>query len=123
MSNVLITGGAGFIGYHFSKKLSNNNFSTIILDNLDDYYDIHYKLNRLSLSWEGVSITILEAIELKIPILSTDVGGIKEIIGKDSVFEAPNNISELIDKKLNSREIIEYNYDNFVDYIKLYGID
>ena len=48
MSNVLITGGAGFIGYHFSKKLSDNNFSTIILDNLDDYYDIHYKLNRLS---------------------------------------------------------------------------
>ena len=123
MSNVLITGGAGFIGYHFSKKLSDNNFSTIILDNLDDYYDIHYKLKRLSLSWEGVPITILEAIELKIPILSTDVGGIKEIIGKDSVFESPNNISELIDKKLNSREIIEYNYDNFVDYIKLYGID
>lgn len=48
MSNVLITVGAGFIGYHFSKKLSNNNFSTIILDNLDDYYDIYYKLNRLS---------------------------------------------------------------------------
>jgi len=48
MSNVLITGGAGFIGHHFSKKLSDNNFSMIILDNLDDYYDIHYKLKRLS---------------------------------------------------------------------------
>ena len=82
-----------------------------------------FDLLLLTSSWEGVPITILEAIELKIPILSTDVGGIKEIIGKDSVFEAPNNISELIDKKLNSREITEYNYDNFVDYIKLYGID
>jgi glycosyltransferase involved in cell wall biosynthesis len=82
-----------------------------------------FDLLLLTSSWEGVPITILEAIELKIPILSTDVGGIKEIIGKDSVFETPKNISELIDKKLNSHEIIEYNYDNFVDYIKLYGID
>lgn len=82
-----------------------------------------FDLLLLTSSWEGVPITILEAIELKIPILSTDVGGIQEIIGKDSVFETPKNISELIDKKLNSHEIIEYNYDNFVDYIKLYGID
>jgi len=116
MSNVLITGSAGFIECHFSKKLSDNNFSTIIMIFIINWI-------RLSLSWEGVPITILEAIELKIPILSTDVGGIKEIIGKDSVFQAPNNISELIDKKLNSREIIEYNFDNFSDYIKLYSID
>ncbi len=49
MSNVLVTGGAGFVGYHFSKKILDNNFSTIILDNLDDYYDIELKLKRLSL--------------------------------------------------------------------------
>jgi len=47
MSNVLVTGGAGFVGYHFSKKILDNNFSTIILDNLDDYYDIELKLKRL----------------------------------------------------------------------------
>lgn len=49
MSNVLVTGGAGFVGYHLSKKILDNNFSTIILDNLDDYYDIELKLKRLSL--------------------------------------------------------------------------
>lgn len=49
MSNVLITGGAGFVGYHFSKKMADNHFTPIILDNLDDYYDIKYKLKRLSL--------------------------------------------------------------------------
>jgi len=48
MSNVLVTGGAGFVGYHFSKKILDNNFSTIIIDNLDDYYDIELKLKRLS---------------------------------------------------------------------------
>ena len=49
MCSVLVTGGAGFVGYHFSKKLLDNNFSVIILDNLEDFYDINYKLQRLSL--------------------------------------------------------------------------
>jgi len=48
MCSVLITGGAGFLGYHFSKKLLENNFSIVIVDNLDDFYDINYKLQRLS---------------------------------------------------------------------------
>ena len=49
MFNVLVTGGAGFVGYHFSKKILDNNFSTIIIDNLDDYYETELKLKRLSL--------------------------------------------------------------------------
>jgi len=49
MSSVLVTGGAGFVGYHFSKKLLDNNFSVIIVDNLEDFYDINYKLQRLAL--------------------------------------------------------------------------
>lgn len=48
MSFTLLTGGAGFVGYHFSKKLLDNNFSVVIVDNLDDFYDINYKLQRLS---------------------------------------------------------------------------
>jgi len=48
MSFTLVTGGAGFVGYHFSKKLLDNNFSVLIVDNLDDFYDINYKLQRLS---------------------------------------------------------------------------
>lgn len=49
MSVVLVTGGAGFVGYHFSKQIADNNFTPIIIDNLDDYYDIKYKLKRLSM--------------------------------------------------------------------------
>ena len=33
-NKVLITGGAGFIGYHLSKKLSANGFHVDIIDNL-----------------------------------------------------------------------------------------
>ena len=46
MKTILITGCAGFIGYHLTKKLLNN-YNIIGLDNLNDYYDIKLKNSRL----------------------------------------------------------------------------
>lgn len=75
-----------------------------------------FDLLLLTSNWEGVPITILEAIELEIPILSTDVGGIKEIIGEDKVFKNENySISEYLDSKLKINFV-----DNFYDYINIY---
>ena len=34
MKKVLITGGAGFIGYHLALKLLNLNFKVVLIDNL-----------------------------------------------------------------------------------------
>ncbi|OKL37665.1 NAD-dependent epimerase [Domibacillus mangrovi] len=45
---ILITGVAGFIGSHLSKKLLNNGYSVIGIDNLNDYYDVNLKHSRLS---------------------------------------------------------------------------
>ena len=42
----LVTGAAGFIGYHMAKKLSKNGFMVIGIDNLSDYYDRDLKINR-----------------------------------------------------------------------------
>ena len=47
MKKILITGVAGFIGYHLSKKLLNNNYHIIGIDNLNDYYDPNLKKARL----------------------------------------------------------------------------
>ncbi len=44
---ILITGTAGFIGYHLVKKLSGKNFEIIGIDNINDYYDINLKFARL----------------------------------------------------------------------------
>ena len=79
-----------------------------------------FDLLLLTSNSEGVPITILEAIELNIPILSTDVGGIKEIIGESSVFNEMENISDRINEKLNSSTHKVRIKDNFGDYIKLY---
>ena len=44
---VLVTGVAGFIGFHMASKLLNNGISVIGLDNLNSYYDVNLKNARL----------------------------------------------------------------------------
>ena len=44
---ILITGSAGFIGYHLSKRLIELNSNIIGIDNLNSYYDIELKNARL----------------------------------------------------------------------------
>lgn len=45
---ILVTGAAGFIGYHLAKILTNHNHEVIGLDNLNDYYDVDLKIARLN---------------------------------------------------------------------------
>lgn len=44
---ILVTGAAGFIGFHLSKILIKNNFDIVGLDNINDYYDVNLKYDRL----------------------------------------------------------------------------
>ena len=44
---ILITGSAGFIGYHLCKSLLKDNVEILGLDNLNEYYDVKLKLSRL----------------------------------------------------------------------------
>ena len=48
MKKILITGTAGFIGFHLANKLAESNFEIIGLDNLNDYYDVNLKYARLN---------------------------------------------------------------------------
>lgn len=44
---ILVTGAAGFIGYHLCEVLLEQNFNVVGLDNINDYYDINLKYDRL----------------------------------------------------------------------------
>lgn len=44
---VLVTGAAGFIGFHVSKSLLDRGDDVVGLDNLNDYYDVDLKKARL----------------------------------------------------------------------------
>lgn len=47
--NILITGAAGFIGFHLAERMSKMGFSVLGLDNINDYYDVRLKYERLKL--------------------------------------------------------------------------
>ena len=47
MRKILITGAAGFIGFHLTQKLLANDNNIIGIDNLNDYYDVSLKKARL----------------------------------------------------------------------------
>lgn len=54
---VLLTGAAGFIGYHTSKRLLERGDEVIGIDNLNDYYDVRLKESRLSMLTEVENFT------------------------------------------------------------------
>ncbi|GAB3042079.1 NAD-dependent epimerase [Virgibacillus ainsalahensis] len=47
MSKILVTGSAGFIGSHLSKRLLQESHQVIGIDNVNDYYDPQLKENRI----------------------------------------------------------------------------
>lgn len=49
MRKILVTGAAGFIGFHLSRRLLEGNNEVVGLDNLNPYYDVTLKEARLSL--------------------------------------------------------------------------
>jgi len=61
MRKILVTGAAGFIGFHLSKRLLENGEAVVGIDNLNDYYDVRLKRARLRIlrKYEKFSFTKL----------------------------------------------------------------
>jgi len=47
MLKIIVTGAAGFIGYNLTEKLLANKYKVIGIDNLNDYYEVALKENRI----------------------------------------------------------------------------
>lgn len=61
---VLVTGAAGFIGFHLIKALLNRNCSIVGIDNINDYYDTDLKNNRLKILTENAAEEVFKFIRL-----------------------------------------------------------
>ncbi len=66
---ILVTGAAGFIGFHLSKRLCDIGNTVIGIDNLNEYYDINIKKSRLEIlqhnpnfSFEHLDLTNRDAL-------------------------------------------------------------
>ena len=62
---ILITGSAGFIGFHLSKYYLDKGRKVIGIDNLNNYYDVKYKINRLKILRKYKNFRFIK-IDLKI---------------------------------------------------------
>lgn len=48
MGKILVTGAAGFIGFHLCLNLLNSGYNVVGIDNINDYYSIKLKFDRLA---------------------------------------------------------------------------
>lgn len=60
-SKILVTGSAGFIGFHLSRKLLDRGYSVVGIDNLNDYYDVRLKKSRLEILLGHSKFTFAQA--------------------------------------------------------------
>lgn len=47
MKKILVTGAAGFIGFHLAERLAKDGYEVVGIDNINDYYDVNLKYARL----------------------------------------------------------------------------
>ena len=69
-SLVLVTGAAGFIGFHLAKKLCDLGYRVLGIDNLNHYYDVKIKESRLEIltklpqfRFEKIDLTNYKALD------------------------------------------------------------
>ncbi len=61
---ILITGVAGFIGFHLANKLLDKNIDVIGIDNINSYYDLDLKKSRLDLLKDKISFYKIDIVNL-----------------------------------------------------------
>ena len=59
MAEILITGAAGFIGFHLSRRLLAAGRSVVGIDNLNPYYDVRLKEERLRILQEHAAFRFI----------------------------------------------------------------
>ena len=113
MKKVLVTGMAGFIGFHLTKLLVASGYHVVGLDNINDYYDQNLKLARLTdLGFDIDKIENNSLLEIEntsfIKLDLTDLANIKNLF-KEQQFDFVVN--------LEAQAGVRYSLENPQSYV------
>ncbi|TBX66351.1 NAD-dependent epimerase/dehydratase family protein [Flavobacterium silvisoli] len=122
---LLVTGAAGFIGFHLSKKLIALGHQVVGLDNINGYYDINLKMSRL----EQLGVT--DVFEHKISKSKTHPDQLHfikmdledqlnlPILFKEYSFDAVCNLAAQAGVRYSIEDPMVYVQSNIVGFINL----
>ncbi len=120
MNKILITGAAGFIGHHLSKRLLGEGYSIFGLDNLNEYYDPALKKARLAnLEAELVEATPRDTFDFRQLDLQ-DFQGLQKVFSEfnpDLVINLAAQAGVRYSLE-NPRSYIESNIDGFFNILE-----
>lgn len=103
MTKVILTGAAGFIGYHTTQKLLAEGYHVVGIDNLNDYYDVNLKKARLSEIQTHPNFTFAEL-------------NIEDIETMHALFEAHHDAEYVV--HLAAQAGVRYSLENPYSYIQ-----
>lgn len=114
MKNILITGTAGFIGFHLASRLLQMGYNVVGVDNLTPYYDVklksdrlnilkqhlHYKHHKIDICDKRVLRNVFESNQIEVVVHLAAQAGVRYSIENPTTYfknniEATYNITEL----------------------------
>jgi len=114
---ILVTGVAGFIGFHLSKKLLEEGHDIVGIDNITHYYDPKLKLLRLSL----LSSNKFQFFELdinEIDSLNQDFDLVINLAAQAGVRLSKINKNNYLHSNVNGfKQVVKFCIDNSIDKV------
>tara|TARA_Y100001970_G_C14251143_1_gene871981 strand:- start:3277 stop:4284 length:1008 start_codon:yes stop_codon:yes gene_type:complete len=123
MKKILVTGAAGFIGFHLSKKLTEQGHAVIGIDNINNYYDINLKKARLKIlnklpNFRFFQIDISDQLTLKEFGQSNDFQIIINLAAQAGVQYSIENPYVYIDSNISGfLNILELSKDQNIEHL------
>tara|TARA_Y200000002_G_C22649023_1_gene650504 strand:+ start:163 stop:1194 length:1032 start_codon:yes stop_codon:yes gene_type:complete len=125
---ILVTGCAGFIGFHVSKQLLNKGLFVVGIDNINNYYDVHLKkarlkeLEKFSKNNKGVFLFIKEDLKDKNTLKNISKqhlpNKVIHLAAQSGVRNSIENPSEYINSNLvGFGNVLEFCKDNQVEHL------